>query len=69
MVLAGSLQLSHGLGLCKNQRYREQFKCGIERDKLHSLNTGLTSRFVMVHIGNCSLTILSGNTTDYEFYH
>ncbi|ONI02485.1 hypothetical protein PRUPE_6G201500 [Prunus persica] len=46
MVLAGSLQLSHQLGLCKNQRYREQYKSGIGRDKLHSLSTALTSRFV-----------------------
>ncbi|PQM36148.1 mechanosensitive ion channel protein 2 chloroplastic isoform X1 [Prunus yedoensis var. nudiflora] len=45
MVLAGSLQLSHQLGLCKNQRYREQYKSGIGRDKLYSLSTALTSRF------------------------
>ncbi|KAM1091572.1 hypothetical protein FF1_019039 [Malus domestica] len=57
MVLAGSLQLSHGLGLCKNQRYREQFKCGIERDKLHSLNTGLTSRFVFQKQDSWSMSL------------
>ncbi|KAL5556557.1 hypothetical protein UlMin_038793 [Ulmus minor] len=43
MVLAGSLQLSHGLGLCKNQGRSKQFKSGIGRDKLH-FGSALSSR-------------------------
>ncbi|KAM5577049.1 mechanosensitive ion channel protein 2, chloroplastic [Rosa sericea] len=44
MVLTGSLQLSHGLGLCKNPGYQKQFKGRIGRDKLHLSSTALTSR-------------------------
>ncbi|KAK9949390.1 hypothetical protein M0R45_004915 [Rubus argutus] len=44
MVLTGSLQLSLGLGLCKNQGYQKQFKRGIGGDKLHLSSTSLTSR-------------------------
>ncbi|KAL6227648.1 hypothetical protein ACLB2K_001605 [Fragaria x ananassa] len=44
MVLAGSLQLSHGLGLCKNQGCHKQFKRGIRWDKLHLSSTALMSR-------------------------
>ncbi|XP_050372791.1 mechanosensitive ion channel protein 2, chloroplastic [Argentina anserina] len=44
MVLTGSLQLSHGLGLCKNQGYQKQFKRGIGWDRLHPSSTALTSR-------------------------
>ncbi|PON84748.1 Mechanosensitive ion channel [Trema orientale] len=43
MVLAGSLQLSHGLGLCKNQGSNKQFKNGIGRTKLHLFGSTLSS--------------------------
>ncbi|KAF4402188.1 hypothetical protein G4B88_017700, partial [Cannabis sativa] len=44
MVLAGSLQLSHGLGLCKNQQSNKKFKNGIRTTMLHSFGSTLSSR-------------------------
>ncbi|KAF3439206.1 hypothetical protein FNV43_RR17481 [Rhamnella rubrinervis] len=43
MVLSGSLQLSHGLGLCKNQSYNKQLKSGIGRGKPPIFGTSLSS--------------------------
>ncbi|XP_062100366.1 mechanosensitive ion channel protein 2, chloroplastic [Humulus lupulus] len=43
MVLAGSLQLSHGLGLCKNQESTKKFKNGIRTTKLHSFGSTFSS--------------------------
>ncbi|XVF17360.1 hypothetical protein REPUB_Repub10bG0114400 [Reevesia pubescens] len=44
MSLSGSLQLSHGLGLCRSQGYDKNFKSVLGRDKLHLLSTTLSSR-------------------------
>ncbi|XP_024931939.3 mechanosensitive ion channel protein 2, chloroplastic isoform X1 [Ziziphus jujuba] len=45
MVLSGSLQLSHELGLCKNQSYNKQFKSGLGRSKSQIYVTSLSSHF------------------------
>ncbi|KAJ4714551.1 mechanosensitive ion channel protein 2, chloroplastic [Melia azedarach] len=44
MALAGSLQLSHDLGLCRNQGFRKQFKNVMGRGNPHLLSATLTSR-------------------------
>ncbi|KDP29764.1 hypothetical protein JCGZ_18699 [Jatropha curcas] len=43
MTVSGSLQLSHDLGLCKNQGYKKQFKPILTRGKLLLLSTTLSS--------------------------
>lgn len=43
MVLAGSLQLSYGLGLCKNQECKTQFKSVTGRSKLQLFGSALSS--------------------------
>ncbi|KAF5738031.1 mechanosensitive ion channel protein 2 chloroplastic [Tripterygium wilfordii] len=44
MALAGSLQLSQNLGLCKNHKCSKQFKSVLGRGKLSLLTTTLSSR-------------------------
>lgn len=44
MASAGSLQLSHDLGLCRNQVFKKQFPNVIGRGKSHLLSATLTSR-------------------------
>ncbi|XVF15294.1 hypothetical protein REPUB_Repub09cG0138500 [Reevesia pubescens] len=44
MSLSGSLQLSHDLGLCRNQGYNKKFKSVFGRGKLHLLSDTLSSR-------------------------
>ncbi|KDO60561.1 hypothetical protein CISIN_1g0049742mg, partial [Citrus sinensis] len=44
MASAGSLQLSHDLGLCRNQVFKKQFKNVMGRGKSHLLSATLTSR-------------------------
>ncbi|XP_024032915.1 mechanosensitive ion channel protein 2, chloroplastic isoform X1 [Morus notabilis] len=59
MVLAGSLQLSYGLGLCKNQECKKQFKSRTGRSKLHLCGSALSSRILFqrqdslsIHLSN-----------------
>ncbi|XVE86862.1 hypothetical protein DITRI_Ditri18aG0069200 [Diplodiscus trichospermus] len=44
MSVSGSLQLSHDLGLCRNQVCSKKFKCVLGRSKLHLLSVTLSSR-------------------------
>ncbi|XP_050292146.1 mechanosensitive ion channel protein 2, chloroplastic [Quercus robur] len=44
MALAASLQLSYGLGLCKNQGCNKRYKSVMGRGKLHLLSSSLSSR-------------------------
>ncbi|XWS33393.1 hypothetical protein CRYUN_Cryun22dG0078300 [Craigia yunnanensis] len=44
MSLSGSLQLSHDLGLCRNQGYDKKFKSVLGRRKLHLLSNTFSSR-------------------------
>ncbi|KAJ9177510.1 hypothetical protein P3X46_012726 [Hevea brasiliensis] len=44
MAVAGSLQMSHYLGLCKSQRHKEKYKSIPSGDKLPLLNSTLSSR-------------------------
>lgn len=59
MSLTGSLQLSHELGLCRNQRCKQQLKNVMVRGKLHLLSATLSSRVSFYHQDSWSL-YLSG---------
>ncbi|XP_007047788.2 PREDICTED: mechanosensitive ion channel protein 2, chloroplastic isoform X1 [Theobroma cacao] len=48
MSLAGSLQLSHDLGLCRNQGYNKKFKSVMGRSKPHLLSATLSSRSLVL---------------------
>ncbi|XP_024186175.1 mechanosensitive ion channel protein 2, chloroplastic isoform X2 [Rosa chinensis] len=66
MVLTGSLQLSHGLGLCKNQGYQKQFKF----QKLDSWSIGLSENVYRpihtvphrYHVFKCHSSVTSGQS-------
>ncbi|TXG60087.1 hypothetical protein EZV62_014660 [Acer yangbiense] len=54
MALAGSLQLSHDLGLCRNQVYKKQFKNVTGRGNIHLLRASPSSRVSFLQKGSWS---------------